>query len=259
MSDSLQPHGLYSPWNSPGLNTGVGSRSLLQGIFPTQGWNSGLPHCRWTLYQLSHKGSPRILEWVAYPFSSGSSWPVNRTRVSCAACGFFINWALREAQRQAWGLAYRFQKWLPQWPTPLTGHNCDIQARLDTRQGEPEGIIVPASVLQKARRSGLWVTHGWPIHCVCCIHVHIHGEKKYSQLCLGNKSGLLKAFNIPRCILNLPEGNTVYSVFYSSGYRTSFPKNQFSARRGKNTKITGKCRLIPCDYVFLRRGHQSFL
>ena len=160
MSDSLQPHGLYSPWNSPGLNTGVGSRSLLQWIFPTQGWNSGLPHCRWTLYQLSHKGSPRILEWVAYPFSSGSSWPVNRTRVSCAACGFFINWALREAQRQAWGLAYRFQKWLPQWPTPLTGHNCDIQARLDTRQGEPEGIIVPASVLQKARRSGLWVTHG---------------------------------------------------------------------------------------------------
>ena len=46
MSDSLQPHGLYSPWNSPGQNTGVGSRSLLQGIFPTQGWNLGLLHCR---------------------------------------------------------------------------------------------------------------------------------------------------------------------------------------------------------------------
>ena len=37
MSDSLRPHGLYSPWNSPGYNTGVGSLSLLQGIFPTQG------------------------------------------------------------------------------------------------------------------------------------------------------------------------------------------------------------------------------
>jgi len=48
----------------------VGSFSLLQGIFPTQGWNPGLPHCRQILYQLSHKGSPRILEWVAYPFSS---------------------------------------------------------------------------------------------------------------------------------------------------------------------------------------------
>ena len=48
----------------------MGSHSLLQGIFPTQGSNPGLPHWRWILYQLSHKGSPRILEWVAYPFSS---------------------------------------------------------------------------------------------------------------------------------------------------------------------------------------------
>ena len=51
---------LYSPWNSPGQNTGVGSPSLLRGIFPTQGSNPGLPHCRWILYQLSHKGSPDI-------------------------------------------------------------------------------------------------------------------------------------------------------------------------------------------------------
>ena len=46
VSKSLWPHGLYSPWNSPGQNTGVGSISLLQGIFPTQGLNPGLPHCR---------------------------------------------------------------------------------------------------------------------------------------------------------------------------------------------------------------------
>ena len=58
VSDSLQPHGLYSPWNSPGQNTGVGSRSLLQVIFPSQGLNPGLPHCRQILYQLSHQGSP---------------------------------------------------------------------------------------------------------------------------------------------------------------------------------------------------------
>ena len=113
VSDSLWPHGLYSPWNSPGQNTGVGSLSLLQGIFPTQGSNPGLLHCRRILYQLSHKGglnttiseivlvaqpcltlcnpmdcspSPpgpsvhrnlqaRILEWVAIPFSKGSSQP----------------------------------------------------------------------------------------------------------------------------------------------------------------------------------------
>ena len=89
MSDSLQPHGLYSSQNSQGQNTGMGSLSLLQGIFPTQGSNPGLPHCRQILYQLCHKGSPRILGWVAYPFSSGSSWPRNRTGVSCIVGGFF--------------------------------------------------------------------------------------------------------------------------------------------------------------------------
>ena len=75
MSDSLRVHGLYSPWNSPGQNTAVGSLSLLQETFWIQGSNPGLSHCRWILYQLSHKRSPRILEWVAYPFSSGSSHP----------------------------------------------------------------------------------------------------------------------------------------------------------------------------------------
>ena len=91
VSDSLGPHELYSPCNSPGQNTGVDSLSLLQGIFPTQGTNSGLRHCRWILYQLSHKGSPSILEWVAYLFSSGSSRPRNRTGVSCIAGRFFTN------------------------------------------------------------------------------------------------------------------------------------------------------------------------
>ena len=64
---------IYSPWNSPGQNTGVGRLSLLQGISPTQGSNPGLLQCRWILYQLSHKGSPRILEWIVYSFSSISS------------------------------------------------------------------------------------------------------------------------------------------------------------------------------------------
>ena len=71
VSSFLWPHELYSPWNSSGQNTGVGSLFLLQGIFP------GLLHCRWILYQLSHKRSPGILELVAYPFSSGSSQPRN--------------------------------------------------------------------------------------------------------------------------------------------------------------------------------------
>ena len=105
--------------DSPGKNTGVGCHALLQGIFPTQGLNPGLPHCRQILYCLSHQGrifrrpcngkdhiamsqaqvcsptpgpiGPRILEWVAYPFSRGSSPLKNQPRVSCIAGGFFTS------------------------------------------------------------------------------------------------------------------------------------------------------------------------
>ena len=85
------------PWNSLGQNIVVGSLSLLQGIFPTQGSNPGLLHCRQILYHLSHRGSPRILEWVAYPFSRRSFWSRNQTSVSCIASRFFTNWVIREA------------------------------------------------------------------------------------------------------------------------------------------------------------------
>ena len=53
LSHSFPPHGLYSPWNSPGQNIGMGSLSLLQRIFPTQGLNQGLLHHRQILYRLS--------------------------------------------------------------------------------------------------------------------------------------------------------------------------------------------------------------
>ena len=117
---------LCDPMDCTGQNAGVGSLSLLQWIFPTQGSNPGLPrlrvdslpaepqgkpkngvgslsllqwifltwelnrrllHCRQILYCLSHQGSPRM-EWVAYPFSRGSSQLRNRTGVSCTAGGF---------------------------------------------------------------------------------------------------------------------------------------------------------------------------
>ena len=68
----------FSPWNSPGQNTGVGRVGSLR-------------HCRQILYQLSHQGSPRILEWVAYPLSSGSSQPRDQIGVSCIAGGFFTS------------------------------------------------------------------------------------------------------------------------------------------------------------------------
>ena len=85
MSNSLWPHGIYSPWNSPGQNTEVRNLFLL----PTQGLNPDLLHSRPILYQLSHQVSPSMLEWVAYPFSRVSSPPRNRIGVSCSASGFF--------------------------------------------------------------------------------------------------------------------------------------------------------------------------
>ena len=95
-SDSLQP-----PWTIQSMEFSrleyQSGHSLLQAIFPPQGSNPGLLHCRRVLYQLSHKGSPRILEWVAY-FFSGYSWPRNWTRVSCIAGIFFTSWAIRKAQ-----------------------------------------------------------------------------------------------------------------------------------------------------------------
>ena len=101
VSDSLRPHGLQPAGSSvhgdsSGKNTGVGCHALLQGIFPTHGLNPGLLHCRQTLSCPSHQGSPRILEWVAYPFSRGTSWPRNWIRVSCIVGGFFTSWATRE-------------------------------------------------------------------------------------------------------------------------------------------------------------------
>ena len=99
---TLRPHGLkltrlLCPWNSPGKDTGVGSHSLLQGIFLIQRWNLGLLHCRQILHHLSHQGSPWILVWVAYPFSRGNSWPRSQSRVSFNEGGFFTSWTTQEA------------------------------------------------------------------------------------------------------------------------------------------------------------------
>ena len=73
VSNSLQPHGLYSPWNSADQNTGVGL-SLLLGIFPTQGLNPGLLHCRRILYQLSHKGRPSFCNMY---FFRSQTWTIH--------------------------------------------------------------------------------------------------------------------------------------------------------------------------------------
>ena len=151
---TLWSHGLYSPWNSPGQKIEVGSLSLLQRIFPTQGSNPGLSHCRQIIYQLSQKGSSklsprgcgggglvvkscptdcdpmdynlpgssvhgilqeRILEWIAISFSRGFSQPRNQTWVSWIAGRFFTNWAMRETQTKK----KKKKKWKTLSPVPL--------------------------------------------------------------------------------------------------------------------------------------------
>ena len=92
------PPGSSAHGDSPGKNTRVDCHALLQGIFPTQELNQGFLHCRQILYQLCHKGSPRILDWVACLFSSRSSQPRNWTEVSCIAGRFFTSWAMRDAK-----------------------------------------------------------------------------------------------------------------------------------------------------------------
>ena len=81
VSDSLQPLGLYSSWNSPGQNIAVGSLSILQGVFLTQGSNPGLLHCRQILYQLSYKESPLV-------FSNRTSSPPHPPKGSMSIRAF---------------------------------------------------------------------------------------------------------------------------------------------------------------------------
>ena len=97
MSDSLQPHGLYSPRNSPGQNTGVGSLSLLPQDFPNSGTESRSPALQEDSLPAEPQGKPKNTAVIPYPFSSRSSWARNRTMVSCIAGRFFTNWAIREA------------------------------------------------------------------------------------------------------------------------------------------------------------------
>ena len=113
--DSLQPHGLHSPWNSPGQNTGAGSLSLLQGISPTHGLKPRSPTlqadslptepsdqirsvaqscptlCNPMDYTVHGILQARILEWVAFLFSKVSSQPRDQTQVSCIAGRFFTS------------------------------------------------------------------------------------------------------------------------------------------------------------------------
>ena len=97
VSDSLQLYGLYSPQNSPGQNSGVGSPSLLQRIFPTQESNQGLLHCRQILYQLSYQGSPSKMENNAGDWVPSLGWedPLEKRKaIHCSILAWRIPWTV---------------------------------------------------------------------------------------------------------------------------------------------------------------------
>ena len=111
--DSVQPYGLWptrllSPWGFSRQEYWSGLPCPPLGELPNQGLNPDLSHCRQILYHLRHHGSPRTLEWVAYPFSGGSSQPRTWSGVSCISGRSFTSWAIREAHWQQSLLSVRF-------------------------------------------------------------------------------------------------------------------------------------------------------
>ena len=118
----FETHGLYNPWNSLGQNTGVGKPFPSPGDLPNPGIEPRSCALQADSLPAEPQGSPRILKWVAYPFSNGSSQPRNQTGIFCIAGGFFNNWAIREDQRKYGGALkpeYRATIW---FFSPTSGH-----------------------------------------------------------------------------------------------------------------------------------------
>ena len=114
MSDSLWPHGLYSPWNSPSQSTGVGSLFLPQGIFPTQGLNPGLLQCRWIPYQLSYR------DYKVFK----TSFKVNQKNIANQ----------EDARGQTDECRQRFRMRSP-WTAPPWGHTKSSESEVRSPQG----------------------------------------------------------------------------------------------------------------------------
>ena len=125
------------------------SPSLLQGIFPTQGSNLGLPHCRQILYQLSHQGSPRILEWAAYPFSRGSSHNPGIRPESPASQADSLPAEPQEFRNRWWHRQYHYLH--------FTDEEAEAQSTKELVQGHPaSNWLVELPIKFRPLLSKLW-------------------------------------------------------------------------------------------------------
>ena len=174
VSASLWPHRLYSPWDSPGQNTGVGNLSLLQGLFPTQGLKPGFPLCRRILHQLSHKGIPRMLKVQSIPMA----WMVSSLMTSPSLLGphsplFSLHnrfWELLSVPRKSHTLFYPSDFVLAvSFPPVFSGALSPLSdLKLSTISAEAFLTVQYRQNTQHMRSlTGLWVPWGqWP-HVTC--------------------------------------------------------------------------------------------
>ena len=160
VSNSLWPLGLYSPWNSPGQNTGVGSLSLLQGIFPTQGSNPCLPHCRWILYQLSHKGSVRS-DQISHSVVSDSLRPheSQHARPPCPSPTPGVHWDSRPSSQGCHPAISSSVVPFSSCPQSLPASESFSMSQLFTWGGQSIGVSALAPFLPK--KSQGWSPSEW--------------------------------------------------------------------------------------------------
>ena len=175
MCSSLQPHGLYSPRNSPGQNTGVGSLSLFQGIFPTQGSNPGLPHCRWILYQLSYQ-----VVHIAPPSRDAPSRTCPSNRTQCSSGSSLVIWKVEAFFKGLPNECIGIPRWLSGKESACQCRRCrkhgfdpwigKIQWR---RKWQPSPVFLPrkfhgqTSLSMGLQRSGHdWVTEHTHNECI---------------------------------------------------------------------------------------------
>ena len=188
MSDSLWPHGLNSPWNSSGQNTGVGSLSLLQWIFPTQELNQGLLHCRQILYHLSYQGSHHIYTAAATAAKSRQSCltlcdPINGSPPGSPIPGILqartLEWvAISFSNAWKWKVKVKLLSRVQLLATPWTAAYRAPPSMGFSRQEYWSGVALPVYIYTTIQKNRL------PTKTYCIAQGTIH----FVITCKGRKS-----------------------------------------------------------------------
>ena len=145
--------------DSPGQNTAVGSLSLLHGIFPTRGSNPGLPHCRWLLYQLSHKGSRgKIIPFKTQIFKglkeNNTDWALGDIPGTVLVTVDYLNNPV--AQALLWFPLYRWGYWDKGREMTCPRHSAEDFLGTESEAGSLQGMSLPPGALVAVSRPMNW-------------------------------------------------------------------------------------------------------